>query len=150
MIRAATLEDIRRIVEMSERFYPHTSYYKDSQMEFSPEACGALAIAMIEGGCMQVAELDGKVVGMIGLMFIPFMFNPKYMVGAEVIWWVEPECWGSGVGQNLLETAEAIAKIHGLKHIQMVDLPNSTLSAARLYERNGYMLTERCYTKRIN
>lgn len=147
MIRTATNNDLRRIVEMSERFYPYTSYWTYSKIPFLPEGAALVAESLIENGVMNVLELEGRVVGMIGVIFIPFIFNPNYIHAGEIIWWVEPEYQGSGWGEELLRSIDGKCKEANATHIQMIDLPNSSLSAARLYEKLGYVLTERSYTK---
>lgn len=149
MIRVATQEDLRRIVEMSEKFYPHTSYWIRSQIPFDPIAVATLASGMIDNGVFHVAEHDGNVIGMIGLVVHPFIFNPEYIVAGEIIWWVEPEYWNKGVGAQLLFSIEAPAHELGVRQIQMIDLVNSTVSAEALYTKFGYNLTERIFTKVI-
>lgn len=146
-IRLATNDDLRRIVEMSERFYPHTSYNNLSGIPFSPDHVALVASGLIENGVMAVAELDGKVIGMIGCVLVPFIFNPNYIHAGEIIWWVEPEYWNAGIGKSLIEFAEGVCKNAGAKHIQMISLPVSSLSANALYEKLGYQLTEQCFTK---
>lgn len=147
IIRNATENDLRRIVEMSERFYPHTSYAKLSGVPFSAEGVASVALGLIENGVMAVAESDGQVVGMIGVVLVPFMFNPEFVHAGEIVWWVEPEHWNSGAGKSLILFAEEKCKAAGARHIQMISLPVSTLSASALYEKMGYQLTEQCYTK---
>jgi GNAT superfamily N-acetyltransferase len=147
MIRPATENDLRRIVEMSEKFYPFTSYWIYSKIPFSPVGAAVVAQALIENGVMNVVEIDGSVVGMIGLIFIPFIFNNEYTHSGEIIWWVEPEYQSGGWGRKLLRSIEPQCKEAGAVHIQMMDLANSPLSAAHLFEAEGYVLTERIYTK---
>lgn len=148
-IRPAVEGDLRRIIEMAERFYPYTSYWTHSRIPFDAAHAALLATAMIENGVMHMAEYQGQTVGMIGLVIMPFLFNPDYMHGGEIIWWVEPEHWKSGIGEQLLESIEAPCKEKNVRHIQMLDLYNSNLSAEKLYLKHGYMLTERSFTKVI-
>ena len=149
MIRRATNNDVGVIVEMSEKFYVHTSYYNMSKIPMNKEDVGALARHLISSGLMHVAELDGKVVGMIGVILIPFMFNADHVHAGEVVWWVEPEAQSAGIGKALLASIEGPAKAAGATHIQMVDLVSSGGHVAKLYEAFGYQLTERAYTKVI-
>jgi len=149
MIRRATESDVSTIVEMSRKFYVHTSYYNMSKIEMNEEDVGALARHLISSGLMHVAELDGKVVGMIGVILIPFMFNLDHIHAGEVVWWVEPEGQSTGIGKALLQSIEAPAKAAGVTHIQMIDLVSSGSHVAKLYEAFGYQLTERSYTKVI-
>lgn len=147
MIRLAVQTDIRRIVEMSEKFYPYTSYWTFSKIPFLAEGAALVAENLIEMGVMNVLEIEGNVVGMIGLIFVPFIFNPGYIHAGEIIFWIEPEHHGSGWARPMLRSIEPACKKIGAAHIQMIDLPNSPISAAKLYESEGYILTERMYTK---
>lgn len=149
MIRKARAEDVDAIVEMSKKFYAHTSYYQISKIDLNEEDVSALARHLISSGIMNIAELDGKVIGMIGVILIPFMFNADHVHAGEVVWWVEPEVQAVGVGKALLASVEAPAKAAGVTHIQMVDLVTSGSHVAKLYESFGYQLTERSYTKVI-
>ena len=147
MIRQAREDDLLRIVEMSAQFYPHTYYIKISP--FDTESVSILASSLIDNGVMLVAEVEGKVVGMVGLVPAPFIFNPSIVGVYEVIWWVEPEYQGQGVGRDLLRVIEPIAKEKGASYIHMVCMADSPIQAAALYIKEGYDHTEMSFTKRI-
>jgi GNAT superfamily N-acetyltransferase len=147
MIRQATSDDLLRIVEMSAKFYPYTPYIYIAP--FNAEAVAVLATSLTESGVMLVAEVDGAVVGMVGLVPAPFIFDPEIVGAYEVIWWVEPEVQGRGIGRELLLAIEPIAKEKGASFIHMVCMANSPPQAAALYFEAGYDHTEMCFTKRI-
>ncbi len=147
MIRPAVKDDIPSIVDMSKKFYAHTSYCTASNIPMNDEDVEILAEHLINSGLMHVAELDSKVVGMIGLILMPFIFNSNFVHCGEVVWWVEPEAQSAGIGKALLLSIEAPAKAAGAVHIQMIDLISSGSHVAKLYEAFGYQLTERSYTK---
>lgn len=147
MIRQATIEDLRRITEMSEKFYPQTPYI--NLAPFNPAAAANLASFLIESGIMLVAEVDGEVVGMVGLVLTPFPFEPELLGAYEVIWWVEPDAQARGIGWALLKAVDAAAKERGCNYVHMVCMANSPQAAAALYFKNGYDHTEMSFTKRI-
>lgn len=147
MIRKATENDLLRIVEMSAQFYPQTPYAYITP--FNPEAVSVLALSLIESGIMLVAEVDGKVVGMVGLALAPFIFHPEIVGAYEVIWWVDPDAQGYGVGQELLAAIEPAAKDRGASFVHMVCMANSPPQAPALYFKLGYSHTEMCFTKEI-
>lgn len=147
MIRKATQDDLRAIVDMSDRFYHYTSYWTLSKIPFSPEHVAMIATGLMEGGVMNVAEVDGKVVGMIGMIFVPFLFNPNYMTAGEIIWWVEPEYWKQGIGEALLESVEEPCREAKITHMNMIDISSSSEWAEKVYRKHGYLLTERSWTK---
>lgn len=145
MIRAATHADVPAIVQMSELFYATTSYARWA--EFNPETVAALASTLAESHVMLVAEVDGQVCGMVGLFVAPFMFNADKVGAYEVVWWVDPDSQGAGVGKALLAAIEPACKAKGAHSIQMVHLASSPPQAAAIYERSGYAHTESSYTR---
>lgn len=147
MIRQAKVDDLSVILEMSHKFYPYTSYWTQSQIPLEDEPLAAFVLGLIENGIFHVYEADGKVVGMIGLILVPFLFNPNYLTAGEIIWWVEPEYWSQGIGEQLLLSVEEPCREAGVKHIQMIDISVSTEWANKVYRKHGYLLTERSWTK---
>lgn len=145
MIRNATQADVPAIVEMSAKFYATTSYA--GWAEFNPETVAALASNLAENHVMLVAEADGKVCGMVGLFVAPFMFNADRVGAYEVVWWVDPDAQGAGVGKALLAAIEPACKAKGANAIQMVHLASSPPQASMIYERMGYAHTESSYTR---
>lgn len=147
MIRPATNADVARIVEMSRLFYATTSYAEWA--DFHEETVENLAITLLNDHVMLVAEVDGKVYGMVGLFVAPHMFNVTVKAAYEVVWWVEPEAQGAGVGKALLQAVEPACAEKGAVAIQMVHLSSSPPQAAVIYERMGFGHTESSYTKRL-
>lgn len=147
MIRKANENDLRRIVEMSEKFYPQTPYINITP--FNAMAAAVLASALIDNGIMLVAEVDKQVVGMVGLVLAPFPFDPEKVGAYEIVWWVEPEFQDMGIGKELLQAIDPAAKQAGADYIHMVCMANSPIQAAAAYIKSGYDHTEMSFTKRI-
>lgn len=147
MIRPATGADVPAIVAMSEKFYATTAY--PEQAPFCPETVTALAANLTESHVMLVAESDGALVGMVGLFVAPFMFNASKTGAYEVVWWVDPDAQGAGVGKALLSAIEPACRDRGVDSIQMVHLHTSPPQAAAIYERMGFQHTESSYTKAL-
>ena len=143
----ATEEHMPAILAMASKFYD-TTHYKD----FAPFCTGSvdmLATRLIHDGLLLIAEEDGVPLGMVGLIFAPFMFNNAKRVAYEVVWWVDPAVQGHGVGKALLEAIEPGCKLGGCQAIQMVHLADSPPQAGALYERLGYRHTEKSYAKEV-
>jgi GNAT superfamily N-acetyltransferase len=147
MVRKAVVEDLRKIVEMSEKFYHYTSYWTRSRIPFDPQHVAFIAISLMENSIMHVVESDGVVVGMVGVIFIPFLFNPQYIHAGEIIWWVEPEHMSHGYGRALLRSIEDPCREAGVRHVQMLLMAESPEAARFLYESEGYILSEHSFTK---
>lgn len=146
-IRKGTLADVPEIVRMSAAFYPTTHYAHWCDMD--EETVADLASSLIESHIFFVAEDGDRLVGMVGLFIIPFMFNRHATSAGEVVWWVDPEARGSRVAASLLQAVEGACRDAGADRIQMVHMPNSPPQAAALYERLGYSRSEISYTKDI-
>lgn len=146
-IRKGTLADVPEIVRMSAAFYPTTHYAQWCDMD--EETVADLASSLIENHIFFVAEDGDRLVGMVGLFIIPFMFNRQATSAGEVVWWVDPEARGSRVAASLLQAVEGACRDAGADRIQMVHMPNSPPQAAALYEKLGYSRSEISYTKDI-
>lgn len=146
-IRPASESDIPRLLEMGEKFY-QTTHYPENVAPYDAETVEAL-IGMMRDGVMLVAEVEGEVVGMVGLVVVPHLFNRNYKTACEIVWWVEPEHRGGGIAMQLMNAIEPAAKDKGAVGIQMALLSSSPPVAAAIYERLGYTHTESSYFKRI-
>lgn len=147
MIREACPRDISAIVEMSRQFYATTSYAEWA--DFDAETVANLAESLMTNHVMLVADVDGKAAGMVGLFVAPHMFNVNVRAAYEVVWWVDPNAQGAGVGRALLAAIEPACIAKGAKAIQMVHLHSSPPQAAAIYERMGFTHTESSFTKRV-
>lgn len=147
MIRAGQLSDVPEIVRMSAEFYPSTHYAEWTSMD--EDTVADLATMLINDHVFMVAEDQGKLVGMVGLFIIPFMFNRYVKFAGEVVWWVDPKARGSHIAASLLSSIEQPCKEAGADRIQMVHMPNSPPQAAALYQKMGYVQSEISYTKDI-
>lgn len=146
-IRKATLDDVPQIVRMSAAFYPTTHYAQWCPMD--EDSVAGLATGLIDNDVFFVAENEGELVGMVGVIFVPFMFNQSHTYATEIVWWVAPAARGTSVASRLLTAIEAPCRERGAARIQMVHMPNSPPQAAALYERMGYARSEISYTKEL-
>jgi GNAT superfamily N-acetyltransferase len=137
MIRSATEADIPRMVEMGRRFRGETSYSK--YLADNPEQMTILAKQLLGMGGIVVAEIEGKLIGMLGYIFHDHFISGEKFSG-EVFWWVEPEHRGAGL--RLLSEAKRLSKLAGAKYIQMIA---PTDQVARVYEHCGFEFVESTY-----
>lgn len=145
MIRRATEADNPRILEMGRRFFATTLYAQFA--EYHEETMLRLIDLMRTSGVLLVHDAGDRIDGMVGLLIAPFLFDSRRLAAYEVMWWVEPDARGEGVGRALLEAIEPACREVGAVAIQMVRMENSPPSAERLYERCGYHASEFSHTK---
>ena len=148
MIRRAGVTDAPSILAMGARFFASTHY--TSFASYDEDSALALIEAMTESGVLLVAEHEGVLVGCVGLMVVPFLFDQSKKVAAEVLWYVTPEAQGAGLGKALLAAVEPACRDSGAVAIQMIHLESSPPQAGALYERAGYALKEHSYMKGLS
>lgn len=142
-IREATEADVARIVEMGRRFRRETVYQRvpENVAQMTWLAHGLIAA---EAGTILVAERDGALIGMLGLLVYSNPISGEWTAG-ELFFWVEPEHRGYGV--RLLRRAEAWAVGHGASRIQMIA---PTPEVETFYARLGYAAVEVAYDKALD
>lgn len=120
LIRPGALEDIPTIVRLGQAFIQGSAYrylYQptDDQVEQHVERVFALG----EDGAWFVAELDGRVVGFIGLAALVHPLT-DYGFAEEIVWYVEPGSRGAWqAGPLLMRAAEDWARSIGLEMLSM-------------------------------
>lgn len=144
-VRRATEADTQAVLEMGRRFYATTLYARFA--DYHDETCLRLIGMMRDPGVLLVYESDGELLGMVGLLTAPFLFDARHKAAYEVMWWVDPSAQGNGIGRSLLEAIEPACRESGCVAVQMVHLTTSPPQAQALYERTGYSHSETCFTK---
>ncbi len=143
-VRTTTSVDDPAMLVFARHFYDSLPY---SDIEFDADSCMAWLAVMRRDGVLLLAESDGTPCGFAGGMFSPFIFNISVRVGAELMWWVEPEHRRTGIGAELLLALENAAYTAGARRWSMIALEGTAERAARLYDRYGYVPHERTYCK---
>ena len=146
MIRAATTEDIPRIVELGSRSLKDGPYKE--MLKDTPEQSAKLALDVIGGanGKILLYETDGgKVAGLLGFVIFPHYFTQE-PTATEVMWYVEPEERKEGGAIKLLWEAEKQAQQMGATRMGFT-APNTDV--AKLYERFGYKQVEVTFMKEL-
>lgn len=142
MIREARTEDRPRLVEMSQHFLDSTPYGK--LLRPAPGCIEQVVDLVFEHGKSWVAEVDGALVGMLGVLVLPHPVTGEDYVD-EVAWWVEPAHRMGTVGPRLLRQMEGWAVLQGLHMVKMVAPQDTDVGA--FYERSGYLALETTYVK---
>ena len=136
MIREATLADIPMVMELGRRFADDAGV--TAQVGWDDESVEALLGHLIESddGLLLVGENS-----ILGGLIYAHPFNRHCRIFQELFWRSEGH-----EGLKLLARAEAIAQARGASRSMMLDIETMP-GAARIYERRGYTLTERTFSK---
>lgn len=133
------------LIRMGRDFYESTE--RAGIIPFCPASAEATARLLMDQGIVLVAEFEGYVIGMLGLLLAPSLMNHAYRVASEVMWWVDTDARFSGAGMRLIRAAEREARKAGASEISMVRLDDSPRAAELVYLRLGYRPAEHSYTK---
>jgi GNAT superfamily N-acetyltransferase len=141
------LGDVPRLVAMGREQL--VASYGDAVAD-NPAQLEALAeqLITVPAATVFVAEQDGVVVGMIGLVVAPHHFSGRLTAG-EIMWWVDPAA--RGIGLRLLRRAEAWALERGAAVMQVVaPARGDGARVGQLYERRGYRAVETSYQRTVS
>ena len=137
-LRRATLYD-------TDAVYALICELKQGQFDLQAFSAGYAANLQDPNMHYQLAQLDGQVVGLIGL-HLQFHLHHANWIGEIHAQLVIPQSPGLSVGGQLLVLAEATAREAGA---EMTELSTSTqrLNAHRFYQREGYTQSHFRFTK---
>jgi len=138
-IKIATLADQDTVFQMCLKF-ANTTYFKE---HIDENKIRQLVKEFITFPSRIVLMCADK--GMLAGMVYPFLYGHK-LIATEVVWWVEPEYRGEGVGQYLLQAFEQWAKESNCALISVECLDDEI---GKYYESKRFTLYERAYMKEI-
>lgn len=143
-IRPATLADVSALVTMGVRFIRETQYAP--LITVNPLALRALAVQLIESvanpSILLVAERDGVLIGMFGLMVYPHPMSWD-RTAAELMWWSD----SPGYGMRLFRAGKRWAIDQGAVILQMIA---PTEEVAAIYMRVGFKPVETTWQCRLD
>lgn len=144
-IQLARESDWPMVSAMANEFYKFSEY----DIPYDEESAYQLFLDVVSGpGEVVLAVEDGKAVGMIAFAVTPFPTNRNVLVATEILWWVDPAHRGSVVAKELVQTAEAIAKLkYKASKMVMSKLSNSPALVDVFYRRQGYKAQDTSYMK---
>lgn len=136
MIRAASLDDLPRVVGLGAKFH---AYSPHRVFPYDADAFGAFAEKLIEAGGVFLSDE-----GFCGGMLTPLYFSPETLIAAELFWFAPSE------GKALREAFERWARDAGAVAVQFSAIADDHEKAVnRLYQRAGYERAEIAYLKRV-
>lgn len=147
--RIALPSDREAIYAFGRTFWDQT-LYAQAGIEYDRDTVFEVIQMCIDEGVALLAEDGNKIVGMILVLVFPFLMNRNHLAATEWVFYVDPAYRRDGIGDTLIETAEAWLKHRGVTLFNMVNLQNVTPeNAAKLYEKHGFTLAETTYLKDI-
>lgn len=147
-VRHARADELLEVAALGAKFHEHTAWAK--RIPYSMEGGVAWAQMMLDAGLLIVADTGEELVACVGGLKYPFLNNPAWIIGSEILWWVNPEYRNGGIGKQLIDAIESAAKDAGCHLWVMVTLEAvEPEKAGAIYRKLGYELTEHSYMKEL-
>lgn len=147
-IRKAISEDKPQVIELIIQFYKES--LRDFGVRFDLETLYETVQNFIDNQIGIVAEKEGKIVGIIGGMIAPSMFDKSQKIGQESVWYVTQEERKGRTGIKLIKAFEEECIKRGANAIIMIHMANLYPEILdRLYRMNGFRLMESNYIKGV-
>ena len=148
VIRAATAGDEEELFDLISDFY--IKKFGEMGLGFKKESVMPIIRTLIENHIIFVCTNDGKIVGGIGGVIVPWSFDPNELMFQETAWFVKEENRGSKVFLRLFNVMEDYCKEMGIKYIAMGSLGNYRDNIlCNFYSRKGYKHYETLYIKSL-
>lgn len=135
MIRAATMADLPRLLEIEAQAFPLD---RISRRSFRHLLTRANAVSLVEEAVDERVEegpAGDEAGGLCG--YVTVLFNRRSSLARLYSIAVHPRCRGRGVGERLLSAAEAACRARGCTALRLEVHPDNA-GARRLYARSGY------------
>ena len=148
-LRGARKMEAETIYEFGKQFYRRTKYAK-AGIEYDYDTVTDFIRWIIDEGVALLA-LDGKeIVGILLIPVTPFPMNANVLIATEWVFYTDPDRQQEGIGRKMLQQAEYMLKLMGVKLFNMVSLSNVTPGVAnQLYRDEGFTLAETTFMKDI-
>lgn len=151
VVRRAVLGDVPEMVMIGRRFFAETGHARFG-ITTDPHKLHESLVGAIDSDeyGVFVAVRGGAVVGVACAVRFTMYFT-DVPSGMELFWWIDPALRGGGrTAITMFNALEEWAKEAGCLTFSMIDIPSITASpASEIYQRRGYELAERTWTKRI-
>jgi GNAT superfamily N-acetyltransferase len=145
--RTATLSDLPEIMDMGKALHAESPRY--SILSYNSDKVEALARQVIPAGGAHVAEINGKIIGVIAGFVVERWFGDD-KIASDYTFYVKPEHRRGRAALLLLRAFEGWAYLNGALDIipgtsTMIDAEGT----ARFYEKLGYERSGYGFFKRI-
>lgn len=149
MIREATIEDLKAIVYLGERF--HQEAHREGETMYDHIEAYKGLYELHKTGILLVYDIDGEIVGTIGGTLFTLWYDKVNLIGEERFWYVDRPYRNGLVGVKLLRAFEKEVKRQGATRCIMISeaaMGNNDI-VHNMYERMGYTTFETGFIKSI-
>lgn len=145
VVRKANLDtDLSQVLPMVKDFLDRTGSNDFLPDTYEELASSLINLAKLEFTNIFVAEYLGRMVGGLGFMYTPNMWNPSSIAAEEIFWWVSKDApWTTSL--KLLRTARLDALEYGCSLVVFKSLISGPKSVDKIYRQMGLRPVEIVY-----
>lgn len=148
IIRKGELKDVPGIVRLSEYFF------EESISEYGLKLDNQTIIETITNyitNLIVIVVEDGvDVLGVVGGIVMPSIFDKSQRIGQETMWYVDKDCRKGMIGVRLIKAFEKECQAKGADLVIMVHMGNLNADILdRYYKKRKYKLLEKQYIKTL-
>ena len=146
-IRKANIIDTKDIMDLIAEFYEEG--LKECGLKFTDYSLYKTAEKFINNGIVIVVEDNETLVGIIGGIVIPSIFDETEKIAQEMMWFIKKDYRKGELAKDLLQRFEKEARDLGANHIAVAAMGNMRNEVLdRFYRHNGYTLMETQYIRK--
>lgn len=148
MIRKAELKDIPSIIRLIKEFFEES--LNDYGLLLNDNSITETLENYIKNYIGIVVEENEKVIGVVGGLVSPSIFDKTQLIGQETIWYVDKRFRNKIIGLKLMKAFEEECKKRGAYLIAMVHMGNLYADILdKFYKHRNYKLLEIQYIKGV-
>jgi len=134
IIRSAVEEDVPELVDLLSLLFSQESEFQPNRQRQTAGLKGIITDPAV--GIILVAENDGRLVGMVNILYtVSTVLGGRVALLEDMV--VDPSTRGTGIGSKLLNTAIETCKTNNCKRITLLT-DQDNINAQRFYERHGF------------
>lgn len=148
VIEKADVEDIAGIVVLIREFFEES--VSGYSLSLDTMTIHETVANYVNNLIAIVARRGDNIIGVIGGLIAPSIFDKKQLIGQESVWYITKEERKGSVGIRLIKEFENRCKELGAHLVAMVHMGNLYADVLdKLYKMRGYKLMENQYIRRI-
>lgn len=144
-IRAVDLDsDLPMVIDGMQDFVSRMDYHEFLPDNYEDLVEGLTRLVNLDCTEILVAEYDRSIIGGIGMIYAPCMWNLKVSTAEELFWWVAKDAPLS-TALRLLRRVSSNAVAKGCKFVVFKSLTSSPETLDKVYRRMGLRPVETSY-----
>lgn len=137
IVRDATIDDVKALEEMSQKFYEYSEFEKMG-LKYDRETIENLMIGLLHSGVLIILEEDSIILGMIGGGDGPWMADKSQKVLMELFFYIDKKARGKSAHRLLMNGFIEKARNRGDQFVSVGTIPKREKAIQRIFSGFGF------------